>query len=485
VERDVELVRRAQGGERAAFDELVRLHLPRMQRIARSFALLWEDAQDLCQEAFVSAYSHLDELRDPARFGEWLAAILRNLGRSWQRRQRVQPSLLSLEAEGAEAEIDRAALAAAADSREQSEVRQMVADVLAASSPEQRDLLRLHYLHGYDYQETAALLRLPIPAVRGRLHRARTALRKEFAQMTPISLEERTLDAWDLEALRLAAGFASAKADSEQRPLTALALGEGRIVATDSYRLFCCQSPALADLPQVLVHADLGRQLARTPSQSRGRLRFTEREAIVRFETGEEVRAPLVFETYPNYARLLACTWTLRLAAQAEHWRRACEVLTHAVSLAPREGAEWVERIVMVISPAEGRITLRAGVGLEPEAGLLCETSLSFPARALEGEAEVTMAANVRFIAEALRAVQLLPHEEVELGVSHALGPFLFRPLGSDRVLAITMPMQLPSAVAEAAAAAGGARRNGLGSHISDPRVEADVISGRRGLLVG
>jgi hypothetical protein len=128
-------------------------------------------------------------------------------------------------------------------------------------------------------------------------------------------------------------------------------------------------------------------------------------------------------------------------------------VLAHAVSLAPREGAEWVERIVMVLSPTEGRITLRAGVGLEPEAGLLCEASLSFPARALEGEAEVTMAANVRFIAEALRAVHLLPHEEVEMAVSHALGPFLFRPIGSDRVLAITMPMQLPSAVAEATAA--------------------------------
>lgn len=453
MERETELVRRVQRGERAAFDELVRLHLPRAQRIARSFAPLWEDAQDLCQEAFVSAYSHLGELRDPARFGEWLAAILRNLGRSWQRRQRVQPSLLSLESEGCQAELDRAATAAAADSQEQAHVRQMVADVLAVLSPQQRDLLSLHYLRGYDYQETAALLCLPIPAMRGRLHRARTALRKEFAQMTPISLEERTLEAWDLEALRLAAGFAWPQPETQPRPLTALALGEGRIVATDSYRLFCCESPALADLPQVLVHADLGRQLARQPSLSRGRLRLTEREAIVRFETGEEVRAPLVFETFPSYARLLACTWTLRLAARAEHWRRACEVLAHAVSLAPREGTEWAERIVMVLSPAEGRITLRAGVGLEPGARLLCETSLSFPARTLEGEAEVTMAANVRFLADSLRAVQLLPHEEVEVAISHALGPFLFRPLGSDRVLTVTMPMQLPSTVAVPAAA--------------------------------
>jgi RNA polymerase sigma-70 factor, ECF subfamily len=450
VEREAQLVRRAQDGERGAFDELVRRHYSRALGIARSFAPLEDDARDLCQEAFVSAYTHLSELRDPARFGEWLAAILRNLGRSWLRRQRVQPMLLSPEAAEAR-EMDRLARSAAAESERQAEARRTVAAALAALPAPQRELLSLHYLRGYDYQEAAALLRLPIPAVRGRLHRARLALRKEFAHMTPISLEERKLEAWDLEALRIATGFTCQmmEPEPERRPLTALALGQGRIVATDSYRLLVVASPALAGLPQVLVHADLGRELALRPALAQGWLRFTESEAVLRTETGAEVRAPLLAEAYPDYTRLLACTWTLRLAARAEHWRRACEVLAQTVSEVSAHGVDWPDRIAMTLSPGEERITLRAAVGLGEEDGLLGETSLSFPARVVEGAAEVTMAANVRFVADSLRAVQLQPHDDVEIAVTHALGPFQFRPFGHDRVLAITMPMQLPSAVGE------------------------------------
>ena len=112
--------------------------------------------------------------------------------------------------------------------------------------------------------------------------------------MTPVSLEERKLEAWDLEALRIATGFTCqmVEPERERRPLTALALGQGRIVATDSYRLLVVASPALAGLPQVLVHADLGRELALRPALAQGWLRFTESEAVVRTETGAEVRAP-------------------------------------------------------------------------------------------------------------------------------------------------------------------------------------------------
>ena len=76
---DGDLVRRARTGDAAAFRLLVERH----QAAARARAARWcahpDDVDDVVQEAFLQAFAGLVRLRDPDRFGAWLADIVRNV----------------------------------------------------------------------------------------------------------------------------------------------------------------------------------------------------------------------------------------------------------------------------------------------------------------------------------------------------------------------------------------------------------------------
>ena len=91
MDDDEELVRRARGGDLAAFGELVARYQSRAVRLA--WTLAGGDAEDAVQEAFVKAYRSLDRFRDGAAFRPWLFAIVaneaRNRRRSAGRRERL------------------------------------------------------------------------------------------------------------------------------------------------------------------------------------------------------------------------------------------------------------------------------------------------------------------------------------------------------------------------------------------------------------
>jgi RNA polymerase sigma-70 factor (ECF subfamily) len=82
---DALLVRDAKGGSPEAFNALVR----RWERKVYSFLVYLtgrpEDAFDMCQEVFLSGYRHLDQLKDPGKFRQWLFRIARNTARSHAR----------------------------------------------------------------------------------------------------------------------------------------------------------------------------------------------------------------------------------------------------------------------------------------------------------------------------------------------------------------------------------------------------------------
>lgn len=86
---DAELVRRARGGDRWASEALYRRHVADAARIATFLLRRHADAEDVVQDAFVSALTNLDRLRDPSTFGGWLARIVANGARGRIRRRRV------------------------------------------------------------------------------------------------------------------------------------------------------------------------------------------------------------------------------------------------------------------------------------------------------------------------------------------------------------------------------------------------------------
>src|SRR5690349_15054561 len=73
-----ELVVRARRGDPAAFTELVRRHLRAAYAVALAVLQRPADAEDVAQDALISALEHLDDCREPARFSGWLVKIVRN-----------------------------------------------------------------------------------------------------------------------------------------------------------------------------------------------------------------------------------------------------------------------------------------------------------------------------------------------------------------------------------------------------------------------
>ena len=102
-----------------------------VRRIAYRFAGVAEDADDLAQEAFVTAFERLHQLEQPDRFAGWLAAIVRSEGLMWRRRRLTQPTFMELDESILPAEPD-------GDSVRRASIRDAVADALISLTDEQR-----------------------------------------------------------------------------------------------------------------------------------------------------------------------------------------------------------------------------------------------------------------------------------------------------------------------------------------------------------
>jgi RNA polymerase sigma-70 factor (ECF subfamily) len=76
---DGDLVRRVRSGDAAAFRLLVERHSASARARAARLCAHPDDVDDIVQEAFLQAFAGLDRLRDPDRFGAWLAGIIRNI----------------------------------------------------------------------------------------------------------------------------------------------------------------------------------------------------------------------------------------------------------------------------------------------------------------------------------------------------------------------------------------------------------------------
>jgi len=173
-------VRRAQAGDVAAFDLLVRTRLDRSFRFACAVLGNEADAADAVQDAYVTAWRELPRLRDPDRFDAWLGRIVLNSCRQGVRRRgRVR-----------ELSLDMVDPDAATGSR-QSEPggvgeRDALARAIDRLPVEQRAILALHHLEDRPVGEIAARLGIPTGTVKWRLHAARRALERALA------IEDRT-----------------------------------------------------------------------------------------------------------------------------------------------------------------------------------------------------------------------------------------------------------------------------------------------------
>ena len=179
---DGELVRRAQQGERRAFDELIVRHQPIALALAIRIVGGRERAQELTQEAILHAYLSLDSIRKPNSFRAWLCSIVVNLCKSYLRRPRVET--LSFEMLSGGRSFDSLPFSDSAPqphvAAEARETHRLILAAVAQLSPANQDAVLLYYFEQLSVREIASLLQISVPAVKGRLHKSRRKLRDQL-----------------------------------------------------------------------------------------------------------------------------------------------------------------------------------------------------------------------------------------------------------------------------------------------------------------
>jgi RNA polymerase sigma-70 factor (ECF subfamily) len=171
---DADLVRRAKAGDREAFGVLVGRYMKAAYSVALAVIGRHEDAEDAAQESFLVALQHIEECRNPERFGAWLLTTVRNRAKNLLRRESIRASdPIPLDARSSGPLPDRDA--------ESEEVLQSLKQALSGLPQVQREVVLLHDLQGWKHREIAERLGLPEGTVRSHLHFARKALRTALA----------------------------------------------------------------------------------------------------------------------------------------------------------------------------------------------------------------------------------------------------------------------------------------------------------------
>ena len=175
---DATLVRRARTGDVTAFTELVSAYRGYAHSVAHSYCGSYEDAGDIAQEAFVTAYTKLDQLREPESFGAWFMSIVRSRALSWlhQRRRRRDIAPFQPYDEHPNCFADAALNVHRLDQRNDD-----LWDAVHELPEMYREVLLLHYWKNYSYNEISDLLDLPCTTVKGRLQQSRRRLRERIA----------------------------------------------------------------------------------------------------------------------------------------------------------------------------------------------------------------------------------------------------------------------------------------------------------------
>jgi RNA polymerase sigma factor, sigma-70 family len=172
----LELLRRAQAGDKAAFERLIAPHMNRFYGLAYQMMGNSEDAADVTQDAMIKAYRALGSYRGDSEIFAWIARIIRNTALDELKRAvRKHEDPVDVIPETPVHTLERRA--------EESELQQLMGEAIDGLSTKLRDPLVMYDIEGYSYEEIAGILDINIGTVKSRLNRARESLKTKLFAM--------------------------------------------------------------------------------------------------------------------------------------------------------------------------------------------------------------------------------------------------------------------------------------------------------------
>lgn len=180
---DKELVKRAQKGDKVAFDTLVTKYHLKVVNLVMRFVKDNDDAQDVAQEAFIKAYRGLKNFRGDSAFYTWLYRIAINSAKNYLVSQGRKTPTYAVDIEDAEHIESATALKEYGTPENNMLTREIEETVYRAIKELPEDLktaITLRELEGMTYDEIAVVMECPIGTVRSRIFRARESIDKHL-----------------------------------------------------------------------------------------------------------------------------------------------------------------------------------------------------------------------------------------------------------------------------------------------------------------
>lgn len=172
---EIDLIRRAQAGEHAAFEALVRRHDRRVLQVAYGILGNRDDAYDAYQNTFIKAFTRIRAFRFESAFGTWLIRIAINQSinlrkrRRWDRRRPLDTLYDTPQATGTTTSPDETLI--------NTELSEQIRESMALLSARERSVFVLKHLHGYKIREIAPMIDCAEGTVKNYLFRATQKMR--------------------------------------------------------------------------------------------------------------------------------------------------------------------------------------------------------------------------------------------------------------------------------------------------------------------
>lgn len=176
---DAVIVKRVQGGDKNAFDLLVRKYQFKISNLISRYVYDQSEIEDIAQEVFVRAYRAIDGFRGESAFYTWLYRIAINTAKNYLVAQSRRPPNTDVEA--TDAELTEAGgslrdIGTPESNLLSQELATTVSEAVQSLPEDLRTAITLRELEGLSYEEIAVVMECPIGTVRSRIFRAREAI---------------------------------------------------------------------------------------------------------------------------------------------------------------------------------------------------------------------------------------------------------------------------------------------------------------------
>jgi len=185
ADSDLEVVRRVQNGDVAAFDQLVLKYRGRVYSVVYNLTSNREDAADLTQDAFIKSFQSINRFQGQSSFFTWLYRIAVNSTLTHLRKNRLR-TFFSFEKINEDDKVSAEVIAALTDTTGADhetfarELQEKLNEAMQKLSIRHRTVITLFEIDGLGHQEIAEIMNCSVGTVRSRLHYAKQLLQSEL-----------------------------------------------------------------------------------------------------------------------------------------------------------------------------------------------------------------------------------------------------------------------------------------------------------------